>query len=102
WIMGTLEVTGEITIDDGAVRALKSGRSLLPIGVVKARGHFGRGDTVAIFDLAGREIARGLVGLDRETADLVMGKNSQTIKDMLGPSTRTELVHRDNLVLLSH
>ncbi len=102
WIMGTLEVTGEITIDDGAVRALKSGRSLLPIGVVKARGHFGRGDTVAIFDLAGHEIARGLVGLDRETADLVMGKNSQTIKDMLGPSTRTELVHRDNLVLLSH
>ncbi|QJR20436.1 glutamate 5-kinase [Pelagibacterium halotolerans] len=101
WIMGTLEVTGQITIDDGAVRALKSGRSLLPIGVVKLRGDFVRGDVVAVRDLADREIARGLVGLDRDAADLVIGKKSETIKDMLGPSTRTELVHRDNLVLLS-
>lgn len=102
WIMGTLEVTGHITIDDGAVRALNSGRSLLPIGVVKLRGDFIRGDTVAILDLSGTEIARGLVGLDRDAADLVIGKKSEMIKDMLGPSTRTELVHRDNLVLLSH
>nr|WP_199562531.1 glutamate 5-kinase [Pelagibacterium lacus] len=102
WIMGTLEVTGHITIDDGAVRALQSGRSLLPIGVIKLRGDFGRGDTIAILDINGREIARGLAGLDRETADLVIGKKSETIKDMLGPSTRAELVHRDNLVLLSH
>lgn len=100
WIMGTLEVTGQITIDDGAVRALKGGRSLLPIGVVKLRGDFVRGDVVAIRDLENREIARGLVGLDRDSADLVIGKKSETIKDMLGPSTRTELVHRDNLVLL--
>lgn len=100
WIMGTLEVTGQITIDDGAVRALKSGRSLLPIGVVKLRGDFVRGDVVAVRDLADREIARGLVGLDRDAADLVIGKKSETIKGMLGPSTRTELVHRDNLVLL--
>jgi len=102
WIMGTLEVTGQITIDDGAVRALKSGRSLLPIGVVKIRGDFTRGDTVSVFDLEGREVARGLAGLDREAADLVIGKKSATIKDMLGPGTRTELVHRDNLVLLTH
>ncbi|WMT89016.1 glutamate 5-kinase [Pelagibacterium sp. H642] len=102
WIMGTLEVAGQITIDDGAVRALKSGRSLLPIGVVKVRGAFVRGDTVAVLDLDGHEIARGLAGLDRETAELVMGKKSETIRDILGPSTRTELVHRDNLVLLGH
>ena len=102
WIMGTLEVTGQITIDDGAVRALKSGRSLLPIGVVKVRGDFVRGDTVAVLDLEGREVARGLVGLDRDAAELVMGKKSDSIKEMLGPSTRSELIHRDNLVLLSH
>lgn len=100
WIMGTLEVTGQITIDDGAVRALKTGRSLLPIGVVKLRGDFSRGDAVAILDLEGREVARGLAGLDRQAADLVKGKKSETIKDLLGPDTRTELVHRDNLVLL--
>ena len=102
WIMGTLEVAGQITIDEGAMRALKAGRSLLPIGVVKVRGDFGRGDIVTILDASGREIARGLVGLDRESANLVIGKKSETIKDILGPSTRTELVHRDNLVLLSH
>ncbi len=100
WIMGTLEVAGHITIDDGAVHALNSGRSLLPIGVVKIRGDFNPGDTVAILDPQGREVARGLAGMDREAAELVMGKKSETIKDMFGPNTRTELVHRDNLVLL--
>lgn len=100
WIMGTLEVTGQITIDDGAVNALRTGRSLLPIGVVSLRGDFSRGDAIAILDLAGREVARGLAGLDRQAADLVKGKKSETIKDLLGPDTRTELVHRDNLVVL--
>ncbi|WP_404401274.1 glutamate 5-kinase [Pelagibacterium halotolerans] len=101
WIMGTLDIAGHITIDDGAVRALKSGRSLLPIGVVKVRGDFGRGDTVSILDLEGREVARGLAGLDREMADRVKGQKSDLIRDLLGPDTRTELVHRDNLVLLT-
>lgn len=100
WIMGTLEVAGRVTIDEGAVHALRSGRSLLPIGVVGLRGDFSTGDTVAILDEQGQEWARGLVGMDRATADLVIGKNSETIKDMFGASTRTELVHRDNLVLL--
>src|SRR5690554_4943165 len=48
WIMGTLDLSGRITIDDGAVRALKAGRSLLPIGVVRLEGAFTRGDTVAV------------------------------------------------------
>ncbi|WP_246473078.1 glutamate 5-kinase [Pelagibacterium limicola] len=100
WIMGTLEVVGHITIDDGAVRALGTGRSLLPIGVVTVSGDFVPGDAVAIHDLSGREIARGLAGMDRETAELVKGKKSDAIKEMFGLNTRTELVHRDNLVLL--
>lgn len=101
WIMGTLDLSGRITIDDGAVRALKAGRSLLPIGVVRLEGAFTRGDTVAVCDQLGHEVARGLASLDRDAADLVIGKNSETIKDLLGASTRTELVHRDNLVLLT-
>lgn len=100
WIMGTLEVAGQITIDDGAVRALKTGRSLLPIGVVSLKGDFVPGDTVSVLDPDGHEIARGLVGMDREAADLVKGKKSEIIKEMFGANTRTELVHRDNLVLL--
>lgn len=101
WIMGTLEVTGHITIDEGAVQALRTGRSLLPIGVTALRGDFVRGDAVAILDPEGREIARGLVGLDRDAADRVRGKKSDEIRTIFGADSRTELVHRDNLVLVS-
>lgn len=100
WIMGTLEVAGSVHVDAGAARALLSGKSLLPIGVTQVRGEFDRGDAIAILDPDGREIARGLAGLGRHDADLVKGKNSARIEEMLGYNTRTELVHRDNLVVL--
>lgn len=100
WIMGTLEVAGTVQIDAGAVSALLSGKSLLPIGVTKVRGDFQRGDTVSILDPDGREIGRGLVALDREAADLVKGKNSARVTEILGLGGRSELIHRDNMVLL--
>ena len=100
WIMGTLAVAGTLQVDAGAARALGSGRSLLPIGVTRITGDFERGDTVAVVDPDGREIARGLVGLDSDDARLVMGKRSDTIGELLGVGTRSEMIHRDNLVLL--
>jgi glutamate 5-kinase len=100
WIMGTLEVAGSVHVDAGAARALLSGKSLLPIGVTAVRGDFARGDAIAILDPDGREIARGLAGLGRGDADLVKGKNSARIEEILGPLSRTELVHRDNMVVL--
>jgi len=100
WIMGTLDLQGQIWVDAGAVRALLDGKSLLPIGVTRVKGEFVRGDAVAVLDPDGREIARGLVGLDREEAELVKGKNSKTAAEMLGLGARAELVHRDNLVVL--
>ena len=100
WIMGTLAVAGTLQVDAGAARALGSGRSLLPIGVTRITGDFERGDTVAVVDPDGREIARGLVGLDSDDARLVMGKRSDTIGELLGGGTRSEMIHRDNLVLL--
>jgi glutamate 5-kinase len=101
WIMGTLDLAGQIHVDAGAARALLSGKSLLPIGVTRVKGEFVRGDAVAILDPDGREIARGLVGLDRDEADLVKGKNSARVAEMLGLGARSELVHRDNLVVLT-
>ncbi len=101
WIMGTLEPAGQIHVDAGAARALMDGRSLLPIGVTRVTGDFVRGDAVAILDPDGREIARGLVGLDREAADLVKGKNSKRTAEILGLGGRSELVHRDNMVVLT-
>jgi glutamate 5-kinase len=100
WIMGTLEPAGQIYVDAGAAKALLDGRSLLPIGVTRVRGEFVRGDPVAILDPDGREIARGLVGLDREEAELVKGKNSKRAAEVLGLGARSELVHRDNMVVL--
>ncbi len=100
WIMGHLDLLGAIHIDAGAARALLDGKSLLPIGVTRVTGEFDRGDAVAIFDPDGREIARGLAGLGRDEADLVKGKNSRTVTDLLGVGTRSEMVHRDNMVVL--
>jgi glutamate 5-kinase len=99
WIMGTLSVAGTLQVDAGALRALQQGRSLLPIGVTKVSGEFERGDTVAIVDPDGREIARGLVGLDSEDARIAMGKRSDTLVEVFGVGSRTEMIHRDNLVL---
>jgi glutamate 5-kinase len=100
WIMGTLEVAGSIHVDAGAARALLSGKSLLPIGVTRVKGEFARGDAVSIFDPEGREIARGLAGLGRHEADLVKGKKSDRLAELLGPGARAEMVHRDNMVVL--
>ena len=101
WIMGTLVVAGTLQVDAGAARALLTGKSLLPIGVTKIKGEFDRGDAIAITGPDGNEIARGLAGLDSEEARLVMGKRGPTVVELLGTGNRSELVHRDNMVLVS-
>jgi len=98
--MCTLELKGAVHVDAGAARALGEGKSLLPIGVTRVSGDFGRGEAVAIYDPEGREIARGLASLRREEADLVKGKNSARATEILGVGTRSEMVHRDNMVVL--
>jgi glutamate 5-kinase len=99
WIMGTLTVAGTLQVDAGATGALKQGRSLLPIGVTKVSGEFERGDTVAITDPDGREIARGLVGFDSDDARLIIGKRSDVVIELLGSGNRAAMIHRDTLVL---
>jgi len=100
WIMGTLAVAGTLRVDAGAARALRTGKSLLPIGVTRVEGDFQRGDTVAIVGPEGREIARGLAGFDSDDARLVIGKRSDAVIELLGSSNRGAMVHRDNMVLV--
>jgi glutamate 5-kinase len=100
WIMGTLAVSGTLQVDAGAARALLSGKSLLPIGVTKITGAFGRGDAIAVLGPDGAEIARGLAGLDSDEARLVMGRRSDAVLELLGTGNRAALVHRDNMVLV--
>ncbi|GMV61959.1 MAG: glutamate 5-kinase [Parvibaculum sp.] len=99
WISGSLKSLGTIIIDDGAVKALTQGRSLLPAGVTAVEGEFGRGDAVTVRDGAGHEIARGLSAYASEDARAIMGHPSQEIEELLGFSGRAEMIHRDDLVL---
>ena len=100
WIMGTLELAGAVHVDAGAARALTTGKSLLPIGVTRATGDFVRGDTIAVLDPDGREIARGLAGMNRDEVDIVKGKKSTSVTELLGIDSRAEVLHRDNMVIL--
>lgn len=99
WIAGNLEPAGRLTIDDGAVRALCSGKSLLPAGVTAVSGSFLRGDTVAVTDRGGQLIARGLVAYDVADAVKIVGLKSSEIADRLGYEARSAMVHRDDLVM---
>ena len=99
WIAGHLEPQGKLTLDQGAVTALQSGKSLLPAGVRKVEGEFSRGDTVAILDPAGIEIARGLAAYDSGDAVKIAGRKTQDIAALIGYDARSAMVHRDDLVL---
>jgi glutamate 5-kinase len=100
WIAGTLKPAGAIAIDDGAVRALMGGKSLLPAGVTRALGRFDRGDTVSIIAPDGTEVARGICAYSDTDAARIMGRKSAEIEKVLGFRGRDEIVHRDDLVLL--
>jgi glutamate 5-kinase len=99
WIGGSLEPRGTIHVDAGAVAALRRGKSLLPAGVVKVEGSFARGDAVLIRGPDGAEIGRGLVAYDGDDAARLVGQNSERIEAILGYRGRSEMVHRDDLVL---
>jgi glutamate 5-kinase len=99
WIAGSLEPKGTLTIDAGAVAALRRGNSLLPVGIVKVEGAFARGDAVIVRGPDGHEIGRGLVAYDAEDAEKIRGKSSSDVPLILGIEGRAEMVHRDDLVL---
>jgi glutamate 5-kinase len=99
WIAGSLEPKGTLTIDAGAVTALRRGKSLLPAGVTRIDGAFERGDAVVIRGPDALEIGRGLVAYDAIDADKIRGHSSNEIALILGFGGRTEMVHRDDLVL---
>jgi len=99
WIAGQLEPAGRLSIDQGAVGALMSGKSLLPAGVTLVSGSFSRGDTVAILNPDGREIARGLVAYDTADAMRIAGLKTKDIEAVLGYPARSAMIHRDDLVV---
>jgi glutamate 5-kinase len=101
WIAGTLQPVGRLTVDDGARVALGRGKSLLPAGVRSVSGTFSRGDTVSIVALDGQEIGRGLVAYDSADAQRIKGRKSGDIEKELGLAGGDELIHRDDLVMMT-
>ena len=99
WIAGSLEPKGTLTIDAGAVNALRAGKSLLPAGVIRVDGQFARGDAVVVRGPDSREIGRGLVAYDAEDAEKIKGRSSPDIMTILGIAGRAEMIHRDDLVI---
>jgi glutamate 5-kinase len=100
WIADHLQLRGSVTVDAGAVAKLRDeGKSLLPIGMTSVEGDFSRGDVIAIRDVEGTEMARGLANYASAEARLICRKPSSEFDKLLGYAAEPEMVHRDNLVL---
>lgn len=101
WLGFTARPKGRLVVDVGARAAVEQkGRSLLPIGVVKVQGHFGKGDVVALIDPAGVEFARGLTNYSSTDALRIRGLRSEEIAEIMGALPYPEIIHRDNLVVI--
>ena len=100
WIAGALSPKGCLTVDAGALGALRKGRSLLPAGVVAVEGEFERGDLIAIHNQAGAVIGHGLSAYSAGDANIICGHKSREIETLLGYRGRDEIVHADNLVMV--
>jgi glutamate 5-kinase len=99
WILSE-RVAGAMIADEGAVRALRSGKSLLPVGVQDVLGEFDRGEFVAVRDAKGREVARGITRYNAADARRIAGKQSERIAEVLGYDYAPMLIHADDLVVL--
>lgn len=101
WMADHLRLRGKLVLDPGAVSALQTeGKSLLPVGVRAIEGDFEPGDVVACIDKQGKECARGLINYSSSDTRRIMGQPSNKIEEILGSVGETELIHRDNLIIL--
>ena len=98
WIIGSVAPKGEVIIDQGAIKAISNGKSLLPAGVKKISGIFEKGDHILIKDQNDIEYARGLTSFSSIEVEKIKGSHSSKIKNILGYSSREEIIHKDDLV----
>jgi len=98
WIIGSIAPKGEVVIDQGAIKAINNGKSLLPAGVKKINGSFEKGDHILVKDENENECARGLTSFSSIEIEKIKGSHSSKIKNILGYSSREEIIHKDDLV----
>jgi glutamate 5-kinase len=98
WIISSISPKGEITIDDGAKKALINGKSLLATGIKKVSGRFKKGDHIKIVDNKRKEFARGLSSFTSDEIVKIMGHHSNQIEKLLGYVAKSEVIHKDDMV----
>ena len=98
WIISSISPKGQIVIDDGALSALKSGKSLLAAGIKKVNGQFRKGDHIRILDKNMVEFARGLSSFTSDEISKIKGQHSKKISGLLGYVTKSEVIHKDDMV----
>ena len=100
WIIGSLRASGKVFIDQGAARALYNGKSLLAAGVIKINGSFNKGENVLIVDHNEKHLARGLASFNSSEINKIKGKQSKEIEKILGYLSKSEIIHKDDMVML--
>ena len=100
WIISSLNSYGTIYIDKGAANALKNGKSLLAAGIKMIDGEFDKGDNVVIADEEKNKLARGLASFSSKEIQKIKGRQSQEIEKILGYPSKTEVIHKDDMVKL--
>ncbi len=98
WIVSSISSTGKIYIDDGASKALNNGKSLLPSGITKILGNFQKGENILIVDKDGNELARGLSSFSSIEIQKIKGLHSNQIENILGYSSKSEIIHKNDMV----
>ena len=100
WIISSVSPKGKIIIDEGALSALNNGKSLLAAGIKDVQGSFSKGDHIKILNNNMTEFARGLSSFSSEEILKIKGKHSNKINDILGYVSKSEVIHKDDMVLI--
>ena len=98
WIISSISPKGYVVVDDGALNALKNGKSLLAAGIKKVNGSFIKGDHIRILSKNMKEFARGLSSFTSDEISKIKGQHSKKISNLLGYVSKSEVVHKDDMV----
>jgi glutamate 5-kinase len=100
WLAFGKHLTGEISVDDGCVAAMRRGASILAVGITAVYGDFSAGETVRVLSPSGREIARGIAAYGAQDVLRLMGHRTVDFRELVADGASEEIIHRDNMVLM--
>ena len=100
WLAFGKHLTGEISVDDGCVAAMRRGASILAVGITAVYGDFSAGETVRVLSPSGREIARGIAAYGAQDVLRLMGHRTVDFRKLVADGASEEIIHRDNMVLM--